>query len=104
MEVLGNLLDNACKYCNSEVLISAHGNHQDSGNGLEIVIEDDGIGIAPEMKNTVLQRGRRMDENVPGQGIGLSMAHEIITVYGGKLRITASPLGGAMLRISFAGV
>ena len=68
---------------------------------LEITIEDDGQGIDPEMIDTVLQRGKRMDETVPGHGIGLSMAQEIITVYGGELDIGSSRLGGALLRVHF---
>ncbi len=70
-------------------------------DGIEISIEDDGPGIAPEQVDGVLQRGTRMDETIPGQGIGLSMANEIITLYGGRLAFAASPLGGALLRINF---
>jgi two-component system sensor histidine kinase PhoQ len=98
-EILGNLLENAYKYCDSKVRVSV-GTTTDN-NGVEISIEDDGPGIAPEQVDTVLQRGTRMDESVPGQGIGLSMANEIITVYGGQLDFAVSPLGGTLLRISF---
>jgi two-component system sensor histidine kinase PhoQ len=73
-----------------------------SGQSLEISIEDDGQGIDPQMIDTVLQRGRRMDETVPGHGIGLSMAREIISVYGGELDIGSASLGGALLRVRFA--
>jgi len=72
-----------------------------SGQGLEITIEDDGEGIDPAMIDTVLQRGKRMDETVPGHGIGLSMAQEIISVYGGELDIGSSSLGGALLGVRF---
>ncbi len=99
MEVLGNLLDNAYKYCSSVIKVAVQvDKHSD---GIEISIEDDGPGIAPEQVDGVLQRGTRMDETIPGQGIGLSMANEIITLYGGRLAFAASPLGGALLRINF---
>jgi len=98
-EILGNLLENAYKYCRSKVRVSVRTDqHPD---GIEISIEDDGPGIAPEQVDAVLQRGTRMDESVPGQGIGLSMANEIITVYGGQLAFAASPIGGTLLRVSF---
>ena len=72
-----------------------------AGRGLEILIEDDGQGIDPQQVETVLQRGSRADETVPGHGIGLSMADEIITLYGGHLEIASSRLGGALLCIRF---
>ena len=103
-EVLGNLLDNAYKYCSSQVRVSAHCKTEHaSGQCLEISIEDDGQGIDPQMIDTVLQRGKRMDETVPGHGIGLSIAREIIAVYGGVLDIGCSSLGGALIRVRFAG-
>jgi two-component system sensor histidine kinase PhoQ len=98
-EILGNLLENAYKYCNHAVRIGVH----TAGRGVEILIEDDGPGIAPEQVQAILQRGMRMDESVPGQGIGLSMANEIIAVYGGRLEFAASELGGALLRVHFDG-
>ena len=102
-EVLGNLIDNAYKYCSRRVRVSAVCEPEGaSGQRLEISIEDDGQGIDPGMIDTVLQRGTRMDETVPGHGIGLSMAREIIAVYGGELDIGCSNLGGALLRVRFA--
>jgi two-component system sensor histidine kinase PhoQ len=101
-EALGNLLENAYKYCAGQIRVCVRYDRKTaSGHGLEITIEDDGQGIEPEMIDTVLQRGKRMDETVPGHGIGLSMAQEIITVYGGELDIGSSSLGGALLRIHF---
>ncbi|UCC56506.1 MAG: GHKL domain-containing protein [Gammaproteobacteria bacterium] len=98
-EVLGNLLENAYKYCSHTVRVLVQ-THQHAGS-VEISIEDDGPGIAADQVGTVLQRGKRMDESVPGQGLGLSMAYEIVTVYGGQLAIAASPLGGTLLRVTF---
>jgi two-component system sensor histidine kinase PhoQ len=101
-EALGNLLDNAYKYCAGKVRVCARRQSSAaSGHGLEITIEDDGHGIDPAMIDTVLERGKRMDETVPGHGIGLSMAREIIAVYGGKLDIGSGHLGGALLRVRF---
>jgi two-component system sensor histidine kinase PhoQ len=98
-EILGNLLENAYKYCRSQVRVSVR--MDPSTSGLEISIEDDGPGIAPQQVDTVLQRGKRMDESIPGQGIGLSMASEIIAVYGGQLAFADSALGGTLLQVSF---
>jgi two-component system sensor histidine kinase PhoQ len=98
-EILGNLLENAYKYCRRAVRVGVRTGQHNAG--VEISIEDDGPGIAVEQVDTVLQRGKRMDESVPGQGLGMSMASEIITVYGGQLAIEASPLGGTLLRVSF---
>lgn len=101
-EALGNLLDNAYKYCSSQVRVCVRSESKPaSGQGLEIIIEDDGHGIDPGMIDTVLQRGKRMDETVPGHGIGLSMAREIIAVYGGELTIGSGDLGGARVRVHF---
>jgi len=98
-EILGNLLENAYKYCNRAVRASVSTNQH--AEGVEIDIEDDGPGIAAEQVDTLLQRGKRMDESIPGQGLGLSMANEIITVYGGHLVFADSPLGGTLLQVRF---
>jgi len=101
-EALGNLLENAYKYCSGQIRVGVRCERKTAaGHGLEITIEDDGQGIAPGMIDTVLQRGKRMDETVPGHGIGLSMAREIIAVYAGALDIGSSSLGGALLRVHF---
>lgn len=99
MEILGNLLENAYKYCHSRIRICVKLSQDTAGT--EILIEDDGPGIASNQVNTVLQRGKRIDESTPGQGLGLSSAHEIITLYGGQLTFAASPLGGSLLRVRF---
>jgi len=98
-EILGNLLENAYKYCGSTVRVAVQSDEH--ANRVDISIEDDGPGIVPEQVDVVLQRGTRIDESIPGQGLGLSMANEIITVYGGQLVFAASPLGGTLLRVSF---
>ena len=98
-EILGNLLDNACKYCRSTVRVTARTDH--TPGGVEIRIEDDGPGIPADQVDTLLQRGRRMDESVPGQGIGLGMASEITALYGGELSFDTSNLGGTLVRVIF---
>ncbi len=94
-EVLGNLVDNACKWCRGRVRISASG-----GNGhLWLRFEDDGPGINEDDVARVFARGARADESVPGHGIGLSVVREIVHAYGGKVRIAKSALGGAMVEL-----
>ena len=99
-EILGNLLENAYKYCKHTVLVQVKTDPYTAA--VEISIEDDGPGIAADQVETVLQRGRRMDESIPGQGLGLSMANEIIGVYGGELMFADSSLGGTLLRVTFS--
>ena len=67
---------------------------------LELIIGDDGPGIAPELQSEILQRGARADTAQTGQGIGLSMAAEIISGYGGSLSLGSSHLGGAEFVVS----
>jgi signal transduction histidine kinase len=95
-EILGNLLDNACKWGRSRIAISSS---SDDGQ-LAIVVDDDGAGIAAAMRDAVLQRGVRADEAAPGQGLGLAIAREIAELYGGTLTLGESPLGGVRARLS----
>jgi len=97
MEVMGNVIDNACKYCLEFVEISAvHTEHE-----LVILIEDDGPGIPESKREVIFQRGQRADTLRPGQGLGLSLANDIIEQYDGKIIISDSPLGGASMRVCF---
>ena len=98
MELLGNLMDNAWKYGARRVRISGQG----IAEGLVLTVEDDGRGIADDQVAEVVQRGRRMDEQAPGQGIGLAVVEDILQAYRGALEISRSPLGGAMLTIRFS--
>lgn len=102
LELLGNLLDNAFKWCHSRISLSAANvNERDRREGLKLVIEDDGPGIAPDKLDEVLRRGMRADETTQGHGIGLAIVRDIVTAYGGKLQIARSELGGAKIDISF---
>jgi len=90
MEMLGNLLDNACKYGEGEVRIGA----REESDALWIRVADDGPGIPPEKRSHILQRGARADLRAPGQGIGLAVTREIAAGYGGELRISSRAGGG----------
>jgi two-component system, OmpR family, sensor histidine kinase PhoQ len=94
MEILGNLLENAFKYTRSRVRVSGQ-----AGGRLKIRVDDDGHGIPAEVRDAVLTRGTRADEVQPGQGIGLSVVAELVTLYGGRLSIGESDLGGARLEV-----
>jgi signal transduction histidine kinase len=90
----GNLLDNACKWAASRVRVSAC--RQDVGRRafLRIFFEDDGPGLPPEGRQAALSRGARLDESKPGSGLGLSIVVELARIYGGKLDLDRSELGG----------
>jgi two-component system, OmpR family, sensor histidine kinase PhoQ len=105
LELLGNLVDNACKWCRSRVLVSAHLDPaRELPRRLSIVIEDDGPGIAPENRTRVIERGVRADEHVPGHGLGLAMVRETAGLYGGKFFIDDSvSLGGARVELQLPG-
>ncbi len=94
--MLGNLLDNACKHCRRTIRIDAA--HDD--DRLQIGIHDDGEGIEPSYRATLLQRGRRADSRHTGQGIGLDVARDIVASYRGELTIAESRLGGALFLIT----
>ena len=105
MEVIGNLLDNASKWCRAKVSINvaqtlaATGKH----GGLIVTVEDDGPGIAGEQAEHLLQRGIRGDTQTPGHGIGLAVVREIVEAYGGSLTIARSTMGGAKMVVEFPG-
>lgn len=96
-EVIGNLIDNACKYCHHEITINIE--HKDQMLTLEFC--DDGYGIPEEQKNSILQRGVRLDTVELGQGMGLALVKEILDAYQASIDISKSPLGGACFRVSF---
>jgi two-component system sensor histidine kinase PhoQ len=104
LELLGNLLENAFKWARRRVLLSASVVPGGGGRrtGMELVVEDDGPGVAEENVEYLLQRGVRGDERVQGHGIGLSIVQDILRAYRGELSVTRSEsLGGARFAIGF---
>lgn len=95
LELLGNLLDNACKWADSEVLLTI-GRQETS---FSIVIEDDGPGIPEAMREEVFSRGARLDEQITGHGLGLGIVRDIVQAWGGHLQLEASQSGGLRVRI-----
>lgn len=104
MEIIGNILDNAFKWCRHEVAISVENIQAGTTRpGLVIQVEDDGPGVAESKIQSVLQRGIRADETVSGHGIGLAVVQDITASYGGTLRIEKSGLGGVRIKIVLPG-
>lgn len=101
MEVLGNLLDNAFKACRQQVIVRADTITSNDKTHLHLYIEDDGDGIPENQRHAVLQRGARADTRHQGQGIGLSVAQDILNSYQAQLHIDNSGLGGAKIHIEF---
>jgi two-component system sensor histidine kinase PhoQ len=94
LEVIGNLLDNAFKWCRTRVRVGAR---REAGL-LVLWVEDDGPGIPAAQAQGLGERGARVDLSAPGHGIGLAVAREICQAYGGDLTISSSPLGGTLVR------
>ena len=94
-EMLGNLLDNACKWARSAVRVRSS---RENG-GIVIFVDDDGPGIVAGMRDAVLRRGVRADEAAPGSGLGLSIVRDLVEVYGGTICLENSPMGGLRARL-----
>jgi signal transduction histidine kinase len=100
-EMLGNLLDNACKWARDRVVVRSSMPATDAGpRVVEIRVEDDGPGIEPALREAVLQRGVRADEAAPGSGIGLAIVRELAELYGGAVTLDAAPGGGLSARLT----
>ncbi|MDC9605651.1 two-component system sensor histidine kinase PhoQ [Xenorhabdus griffiniae] len=97
LEVMGNILDNACKYCRKQVKITATMGE----NSVTIIVDDDGLGVPLDKREMIFQRGLRADTLRSGQGLGLSIASEIVEQYDGDISIEDSPLGGARVSVVF---
>lgn len=94
-EMLGNLLDNACKWARGEVVVSA----VRRGAMVEITVEDDGPGLASELRTKVLERGVRADQSAPGSGLGLAIVRDLTELYGGSIALEGTHLGGLCARL-----
>jgi len=91
-EMIGNLVDNACKWATSRVAVEVV--REKSGQVLRIAVDDDGRGLSRSECEQVSHRGQRLDESKPGSGLGLSIVVELAHLYGGKLELGAAPIGG----------
>jgi signal transduction histidine kinase len=95
-EMLGNLLDNACKWGQKRVYLTAVVNNQETTarRKLTLTVEDDGPGLSAEQRAKIGKRGLRLDETKPGSGLGLSIVSDLAASYRGRLRLDASGHGG----------
>jgi len=94
-EILSNLIDNACKWSQGQVSITA----SQSADGIIVEILDDGPGIAPESRARVFDVGARLDENKTGSGLGLAISRDLARLYGGDLELNGGPDGGLLARL-----
>jgi signal transduction histidine kinase len=95
-EMIGNLMDNACKWAEGEVTVSASAGRP---GRLLIAVSDDGPGLDEAQQQRVLERGERLDETKPGSGLGLGIVKEIASLYGGKFELKRSPAGGLTVEL-----
>ena len=105
-EMIGNLVDNACKWASARVAVDVVRERPDTssdGQVLRIVVDDDGRGLSPSEREQVAQRGRRLDETKPGSGLGLSIVVELAALYGGELKLGNAPLGGLRAELVLPG-
>lgn len=96
-EMLGNVMDNACKWAKTHVQVCG----ERVGNICRVIVEDDGPGIPQGQEVEVFQRGRRLDEAIPGSGLGLDIVREIAAVYLGSLSLDRSSLGGVRANLEW---
>jgi signal transduction histidine kinase len=89
-EMLGNLIDNGCKWAANRVLVTV----EEDALGCRVAVEDDGPGLPPEMTEKALERGARLDEAKPGSGLGLAIVRDIARLYGAELRLGRAAIGG----------
>ncbi len=99
-EMLGNLLDNACKWGRTRVAIESTA----AQASIVITVDDDGSGIDPSMRDVVLQRGVRADEAAPGSGFGLAIVRDLAELYGGAIALDRSPDGGLRARLTLPAI
>ncbi|MGE6792813.1 sensor histidine kinase [Pseudomonas guineae] len=96
LELLGNLLDNACKWADSQVQLQISRQVQ----GYQLLIDDDGPGIDAAQREEVLERGSRLDGHVAGHGLGLGIVRDIVDAWAGQVQLAQSPLGGLQVRVT----
>lgn len=99
-EMMGNLMENACKWADRQVRISACFSDDDT---MQLLVEDDGPGLPEAKLEEIFQRGVRMDERVPGSGLGLAIVRDLANTYGGSVCAEASALGGLRIVLELPG-
>jgi signal transduction histidine kinase len=99
-EMLGNLIDNACKWAKARVRVRC----DHAGGRLILTVEDDGPGLSAQQRAQVGERGERLDESVPGSGLGLAIVRDISKLYGGFFGLDASPMGGVLARLELPAI
>jgi len=101
LEILGNLCDNACKYGQSKVIVEASSTNKHNSICLSVI--DNGKGIPEELQRIIFQRGKRLDENNEGQGIGLSVVNDIISSYKGSIDVSMNQQGLNSIQVTLPG-
>jgi signal transduction histidine kinase len=105
-EMVGNLVDNACKWAQSRVAVEVFLEKPDPADDrrmVHILVDDDGPGLSPQQREQVARRGRRLDETKPGSGLGLSIVLELASLYGGGLALGTAPIGGLRAELVLPG-
>jgi signal transduction histidine kinase len=105
-EMLGNLVDNACKWAQSRVsveVVGARAGTPGAAQTVHIIVDDDGPGLSASERERVAKRGRRLDETKPGWGLGLSIVSELAGLYGGELTLGTAPIGGLRAELVLPG-
>ena len=95
-EMLGNLMDNACKWAKARVEVTSR---LEAGGMLAVSVDDDGPGLPADRRDAVLAPGVRLDESTPGTGLGLAVVRDVARLYGGDVRLLDSPLGGLRVEL-----
>ncbi len=101
-EIAGNLLENACIWCKRRIRVIAE--FSEDEQAMTLNIEDDGPGLDESRFDEVMKRGARLDETVPGSGLGLSIVDELVRAYGGQVKFERSGLGGLKVRVRLPGM
>jgi signal transduction histidine kinase len=94
-EMLGNVLDNACKWAKARIVVES----KVEGGSVVVTVDDDGPGLDDSLLDAVLQRGVRADEQAPGSGFGLAIVRDLAELYGGSVALSRSSTGGVRARL-----
>jgi signal transduction histidine kinase len=106
-EMIGNVMDNACKWAKSEIYVKAillPQNQDDGRSWLKITVDDNGPGIPADKRADALKRGQRLDESKPGSGLGMSIITETVAMYSGKVELAQADLGGLQVNLQLPAI